>query len=307
MPRYKKIPKEFTQQSILKASLMIAHRLSGFITGLFLLSVLLNSNFLILLKIVLSLPLIAFSAVCLHNMGLLGHEGTHFTLAKNRKLSAYIGTFFSSMVPFHFNTGFALSHAQHHWHTNSEKDPDLDIFTSFNNFWKRFFLARSKASRVYFFETLGMARGNFTHPNQVGMKSEDLKKLAQFNLVSSLIFLVIYASLIISFPLSFGLAFILVYFSAVFLSGLRPYMEHVETDKGEFTRARTFSSPLMDYVFGTINYHQAHHMYPTVPGYNLPRLQKYLIKEGYFTDQTTVEETSFLNLLKTVSKGRYGI
>lgn len=306
MAKYKRIPRQFSEQSTTKMILMVLHRLTMFVACTLAFTYLLGTDLSLIFKALGSLPLIFLGSCALHNIGLLGHEGTHFTLAKKHYDSALIGTLFSAMVPFHFNTGFAVTHALHHWHTNTEKDPDLEVFLPFKNFWSRFFLARSKASRVYLKDTILLAMGKLPHPNQVGLKDKELFKLAKINLFFSSLFLVIYGTLIFQYPTTFGLAFLLIYFTAVFLSGIRPYMEHVGTNSGDFSNSRTFSSPLLDYVYGTINYHLAHHMHPMVPAYNLPKLHQWMLKEGHIDPSKAVKSSSLKETLQQMNRGLYG-
>lgn len=305
MSRYKKIPKEFTEQSTSKLWLMIGHRLLTFVGSLLLLTFVFSTFSGFLIKTLLAIPLVFTGAAAIHNIGLLGHEGTHFTLANNRYTSSLIGTLLSAMVPLHFNTGFAVTHALHHWHTNTEKDPDLELFRGFKNFASRFFLARSKASRLYLKDTITLALGKLPHPNQVGLKDNELFRLARINLFFSVGFLCLYGFFIFNYPSSFGLAFGLIYFLAVFLSGIRPYMEHVATDSGAFTNSRTFASPVLTYVYGTINYHLAHHMHPKVPAYHLPRLHQWLESNGHI-EGNAVRSQSISETILQMNSGLYG-
>lgn len=306
MHRYPSIPRLFLTQNSTRLLSMLIHRVGLFIACLFVLTIVIASDGSLLHKLLFSLPLIALGSISLHNVGLLGHEGTHFTLSNNRYQSALLGTFFSSMVPFHFNAGFALTHALHHWHTNTEKDPDVPLFSVFKNFLTRLVLARSRASRAYFLDTLRLAMGRLPRANQVGLPTTELFKLARWNLFWSALFLALYAYLIFLMPDTFGIAMALIYVVGVLVSGLRPYMEHAGTDVGPFSQARTFSNRTLDYVFGTINYHQAHHMYPSVPAYNLSALNRWLVEQGRLPQHEIISESSSFDLLKQVALKPYG-
>ena len=306
MVRYKRIPAEYSLQSPSKRFSLISSRIGMFVFCLSLLTLLtsLNLNDPVLW---ISAPFLIFSgSVALHNIALLGHEGTHFTLSNDRYTSALIGTLCSALVPLHFNTGFAVTHAIHHWHANTDKDPDLQLFSEFKNFFSRLFLARSKASRKYLMDTIELARGNMNYRNQVGIKDEVLFKLARINLLASGIMLLIYGTAIVLFPWTFGISFLSIYVLAVLLSSLRPFMEHVGTDSGAFSNSRTFSNTFLDFTFGTINFHLAHHMYPQVPAYHLPQLNDWLNENEYIPKTEAIEELSTLKLMKAISKGRYG-
>lgn len=306
MARYKRIPLKYSQQSSLKRFTLIFSRMSMFVLCLGFLSALMSSGISGIAFWLLAPLLIFFGSVALHNIALLGHEGTHFTLSADRYTSALIGTLCSAVVPLHFNTGFAVTHAIHHWHANTDNDPDLKIFSEFKNFFSRLFLARSKASRKYLMDTIELARGNMNYRNQVGIKDELLFKLARINLVASGVMLAIYATAIFFYPGTFGASFVSIYVFAVLLSSLRPYMEHVGTDSGAYSNSRTFSNTLLDFTFGTINLHLAHHMYPQVPAYNLPSLNRWLLENEFVPSEEAIVERSTLSLLRVIASGSYG-
>ncbi|MEO0336466.1 MAG: fatty acid desaturase [Pseudomonadota bacterium] len=306
MARPSRIPKEFQEQNAIKMWLMVIHRVGMFFACLTASCLLVASDFPLGYVAPLFLITTALGSVALHNIGLLGHEGMHFTLAKDRYQSGLLGTLLSTMVPLHFNVGFALTHALHHWHTNTENDPDLAIFSNFRNLVSRFFLARSKASRAYLKDTVLLAAGKMPHRNQVGLPDESLKKLARWNLAGSVMFLVAYGVGIALSPGVFAVSFLSIYLLAVGVSGLRPYMEHAGTDTGQFSNSRSFANGLLTYVFGTINLHLAHHLHPQVPAYNLPRLYDWLKEQGHIPEAEAIEQTSTLGLMLDISQKPYG-
>src|SRR5262245_5385427 len=64
------------------------------------------------------LPVLLLAQQGLHLLGLVGHEGMHLSLTRNRYVSAILGIFFSSMVINFMEMGFAISHWNHHRYTN---------------------------------------------------------------------------------------------------------------------------------------------------------------------------------------------
>jgi fatty acid desaturase len=64
------------------------------------------------------------------------------------------------------------------------------------------------------------------------------------------------------------------------ISGLRPHIEHAGTGQERFSQARSWISPTFDLVYGGINYHLAHHLYPAVPAYHIRRLHRWLSETG---------------------------
>lgn len=66
------------------------------------------------------------------------------------------------------------------------------------------------------------------------------------------------------------------------LSQVRAVAEHGLTEKGNvFTASRTVrSGPVLEFLMCNINYHLEHHLFPTIPWYNLPRAHL-VLKEEY--------------------------
>lgn len=74
---------------------------------------------------------------------------------------------------------------------------------------------------------------------------------------------------------------------------LRQVVQHGNADRGWLTNTRTFLvNPLVKYAvfpFG-MDYHLGHHMYATVPHYNLPALHKFMLQFPEYTEQGVVVE-----------------
>jgi len=212
----------------------------------------------------------------------LGHEGTHFNLHENRVTSARIGTLASALVPFHMNAGFAVLHGEHHRWTNTDKDPDAVFFAKFKTFASRFWLARVAASRRYQAETwkLALDRHPAGYRFTVGLTRPELVSLARLNLVAAYSALAAYAVFAWYAPLwATGVVFIPLAVT-IPLSGLRPYFEHAGTGSGRYSRARTWASPVFDFLYRGVNYHLAHHLYPSVPAIKLGEFHRWLKAHG---------------------------
>lgn len=295
----------YLNQDTTLAAGMISLRLGQFILPLvaFLFAMPYLSSTPQIVAVALLAPL---SAIGLHNLALLGHEGTHFNLAKNKLLSSMLGSFFASMVPFHFNTGFALSHAAHHVHANTEKDPDVAVFAPYKTLWSRLIQARRAASLEYFIGTMKAAFGKSGAVKLPGLKAGELRFLAFFNIVASVSFLALYVFLCVKFGLAFTILFVATYSLTFALSAIRPYLEHAGTDAQKYSNSRTFASPALDVVFGGINYHLAHHLYPRVPAYRIARFQKWLNLQDEFRKERKVMDRSPARLYKAAARLPYG-
>ncbi|HEX4924387.1 MAG TPA: fatty acid desaturase, partial [Bdellovibrionales bacterium] len=147
--------------------------------------------------VALALPLLILAAHGLHNTGLIGHEGTHFNLHRDRFKSAKIGVLISSLVPLHFDVGIAVLHADHHRFTNTDRDPDAILFAKFKSIWSRLLFARIAANRRYLRATLNLALSRWPEraPMRVGLTLPQMERLARLNLAASAACLTLYGLL----------------------------------------------------------------------------------------------------------------
>lgn len=229
-------------------------------------------------------------------VALLGHEGTHFALHEDKWKSALAGIFLSSFVPFHMDTGFAVSHAEHHAFTNTDRDPDHIFFGQFKNFFSRLFLARIAASNRYLKMTLILAFNKWPKekPLRLGLSMKQAVTLARVNILTSYAILAAYIALTFLFPKLMIFVLWIPFIVAMLISGLRPFVEHLGTESGRGNDSRSWISPVFDILYGSINYHQAHHLWPKVPSYNLKKLH-FWVKENQsniYPDATEIRSIS---------------
>lgn len=300
------VPREFLQHDLKLTSTMICKHLMTFAIPLVIATIA-----LLLLQPIISVPLAiflcVFSSIGLHSLGLMGHEGTHFTLHPNRLISAYIGIIISSMVPLHLDMGFAIRHNQHHRFTNTEKDPDLKAFGRFKTLWERMFLARVCASNDYLITTVKLAIGGYPAEwdSMLNLSRGQITWLARVNILASLFFTSMY-TLIAERWSEFGFALLGTLVFAILISGLRPYLEHAGTDHGRTTHSRTWISPVFDFLYAGINYHLAHHLAPAVPAYRIKQFHEWLIDQQHINRNETIEITSIGEAFEVICELPYG-
>ncbi len=259
----------------------------------------------------ITIPLIALSTILsgqgLHLLGISGHEGFHFTLHKNRDVSAGLGLFFSSAAIGHFDVGFGISHWNHHYYANTDKDPDAQLFIRFKNPLVRALVARPAAGFYYALNTFRIA---FNQPlgfkAPFPMSKEKLRLYAWMNFVTVGAWMGIYGALFLWNPLFTAVLVALGHFGAFSISGLRPYLEHAGMGRDKLERTRSYIHPAWTVLFYYINYHTEHHLFPNVPFHNLPKVHA-LMKEAHLYEglEDTVAETSFWKALKSAMFDSY--
>lgn len=256
----------------------------------------------------LKIPVIgALAIIAAHGLqcvSLLGHEGTHFALHRDRWKSAVWGVVLSCFTPFHQDVGFAVTHAEHHAFTNTDRDPDHIFFRRFKNFFSRLFLARIAASNRYLHTTLLLALNRWPADRSLrtGLTLAQMTHLARINLAVSGGLLLVYIALTVFFPVFMIFLLWLPFVLVVLISGLRPYIEHLETQSGRGFDSRSWISPVFDALYGSINYHQAHHLWPRVPSYKLKELHQWMKANGVGIDYRSQEIHSIFDFVKIAAK-----
>ncbi|MHB1286789.1 MAG: fatty acid desaturase [Leptospirales bacterium] len=129
--------------------------------------------------------------------------------------------------------------------------------------------------------------------------------MAWLNIMMATVWVAAYGWLIAKNPIAGIAAIGLPHLLVVFLTGLRPYLEHAGTEPGLFRNSRTRISGWLSTVYFFNNYHLERHLYPKVPCYNLPKVHQYLKSKGYFDLADSFVEQGGLSNLKYVT-ARFG-
>jgi beta-carotene hydroxylase len=254
----------------------------------------------------LIIPLVFFASHGLHLLGWVGHEGLHLSLHRNKFVSVFAGIFFSSLIVGFFEIGSAVPHWTHHRYTNQLQDPDCEVFVKFKSFWSRLLFARMAVNRTYLINTFKMA---FNLPLSYACKlpfSPNLVRLmAWTNIFCSLFWIVVYVIIISNNPIT-GIVSIFLPHILIIHTGLRSYIEHAGTQVGVFHDSRTRTSLISTILYFFNNYHLEHHLYPSVPCYNLRSVHNYLKHKGFYQQTNSPIETNpFKAFLFTTSLFMY--
>lgn len=278
------LPRELQTKSVIGAALFV-----GFSTALFVIPagtafwLATWSPWPLWARVLAWLPCCLLAAQGLHLIGWVGHEGFHFNLAENKKVSAVVGLLFSSMILSFMQIGASISHKTHHALTNQAGDPDIAIFRRFRGFWQRLMLGRVTCSRIYLRNTMRMLLGR-SFPEywaRPPFRWPTMRRLALLNALASLTFLCVYAVIAWYHPVGAIAAIAVPHVVAVLYTGLRSYVEHAGTQIGEFRDSRTRTAWFFSCWYYFNNYHLEHHLYPSVPCYRLPRVHRWLRANGH--------------------------
>jgi beta-carotene hydroxylase len=226
-------------------------------------------------------------SICLY----IGHHSGHLGLHRNKYVSQALGIVCSFPISGQFVLGFTASHWDHHGFTNEADDPNLEIYTRFHTLWSRMFLSGACASRRYRQYVWQMARGQPLHFRyKLPFSTQELQRFAILNLAVHVISRLCFVSLLFLFPWATLIGYVLPLLMCGLYNGVRPYIEHTDTEQAKYQNARTRSSWVWTLLEAGENFHQEHHLYPRVPIYRLRKLHFYLREIGYLKpDQPNLE------------------
>jgi len=201
------------------------------------------------------------------------HDALHHTLFKSRALNWAFGIL--CMLPiFATFVGFREDHIEHHRHNRSARDPDA--FTMGKRRFPDFlvFYAYALLGGV-----LSFLHFNFIYPFQKFKAREWAIQLGETAMKAAVYWLVLnYAAEhgVLGKTLAVWLWPVLV---LSLLNSMRFIAEHYGTpwESGQMAGTRTvISNPVHSFFWNNINWHIGHHVYPTVPWYNLVELHRVL-------------------------------
>jgi fatty acid desaturase len=218
-----------------------------------------------------------------HALLILMHEGTHYRVARSRRWNDFLSEVFFGSPLFVSMRDYRTSHFAHHRHVNTDKDPDWVVKQ--NEDWafpkpgeKLAWLLLQDLLLLRVWEQLDRFVLSLNQPPR------SWREFWTYHFWRGLYYAVA-LSVIVAFgwERQFLIYWVLPYFTWLkLILRWRSIAEHfgIENDSA-YTLTRTTYPYLWERVLVTpkhANYHLDHHLYPSVPFYNLPRLHQELMK-----------------------------
>ena len=227
------------------------------------------------------------------------HECGHRTAFKTKKLNDffyYLASFMNNFEPIRWR----CSHALHHNHTASVDPHDFEVEGSI--FWQPKSLINFL---IIFFPGIGLLNLHKSLHAEIvkhalGVETRVMRECIpetkkQKCILVSRIFVFLWTTIIgISFYLGTFLPIFLFLIPKCFASlniiwGLTQHMGLREDVKDHRLSTRSIRlNPVLSFIYWKMEYHIEHHMFPSVPSYNLPKLHE-VIKEQLPKPQTLLE------------------
>ncbi len=216
----------------------------------------------------------------------LMHEATHYRLSKLKPWNDFVSDMFCAF-PLGISTElYRHDHLLHHKYTSTDKDPNWIGMQSHEDWhWPKDHL---QALRLFAFDLTGLA----THktllflfmwsPLQATInKHLVLSPSERLRLVSFLVGAIVVLSVFHLWWMAFAFWFVPAVSVLGALLRLRSLAEHsVIEGKHDLNMTRHVEATWLERLTLApinVNYHLAHHLYPSVPFYNLPQLHRRLL------------------------------
>lgn len=220
-----------------------------------------------------------------HALLILAHESVHYRLTRSKKMNDLISNLFAAYPIFFCTQGYRINHLAHHRELNSLDDPDWARKTPL---WEWQFpksrsdlvkmmglvLLTSWYKMIHLFCQLSILNYRAA-ATSITQRNWLITKLGYYGCLLTCLYLT-------SGWGFFALYWLVPYFLVMpVLERVRSISEHFALSYADdFNQTRNvLSSGLEAFFFGphNIRYHLDHHLFPTVPQYNLPQLHAYLM------------------------------
>ena len=223
-----------------------------------------------------------------HALLVIVHEGAHYRLSNNHAFNDFIANFFAAFPVFFCTVGYRANHHKHHRYLNSDQDPDWvrKIYLSEWQFPQTKFqfsktvgkiILTSWYKLIILFYRFSMIDQKSTYQSAAGRKLL-LQKIIFYG---ALIFSLYQFDLLTPFFAYWMVPFLLVF---PLIERMRSISEHFGLAYlNDYTQTRyILCSTLEAFLIGphNIRYHLTHHLYQTVPQYNLPELRERLLRDA---------------------------
>ena len=232
------------------------------------------------LEVLLCIPFYLSAGASLHGICLFTHEGVHKTLHKNLWVNNIIGSVCGYIV-LQTMSGYRVLHLKHHKYLNTKGDPGL-LKTYVSN---KYVIAAMEWGYFLF----GYAAFLTVIPYQ-GFKQG--KRKDRFLILVDIVFIFfLFWTLINNLPFVwFVHGWLIPMIYVHFMMNIRGMSQHLmlEDYHDPYKGARTIKAhPVVDFFLCNENYHIEHHLYPSVPWYNLKKVHE-LIKDKFVENDSTI-------------------
>lgn len=238
-----------------------------------------------------------------HALAILMHDGTHFRCLNNRTANNIVCDLLCAF-PLNMTTSrYRYEHLCHHRFLNTDKDyywQDFDKYSDWH--WPK---TKSQAIWVFIKDLLGINLKDMLPVlyrwspwiNHFSTK-ESPSPLGKGERIRLYLFLITVAAVLTitgGWFVFFVLWLLPLSTLTMALMRMRTIAEHLGIpNKDELDASRHIDGTFLErqaFAPHNINYHIGHHLFPSVPYYNLPKLHELLLKNNYFKEHAIIKRT----------------
>jgi fatty acid desaturase len=222
--------------------------------------------------------------VAMHGLAVLMHEASHGNLVRRPTLDRWLG-FLCGVPVLLACSAYRVVHLRHHRYLRGPRDPEEFIHLAKHRWIQSgaFYIwgIIGGASYLVFVPLVGLARGT---------RRDRVKILQEYTLLFLLYAALFGAAAHYSVLPEVFHSVVLPWAVVILFTNIRGWSEHPMTIAGSpWTATRTITSlRLVSLLMCNVNYHLEHHLYSSIPWYNLPKLNALLRHEyraaGSFVD-----------------------
>ncbi|MGO9464931.1 MAG: fatty acid desaturase family protein [Isosphaeraceae bacterium] len=230
-------------------------------------------------------------------LAVLMHDAAHYRLLPNRSWNEWLGEILTAWPLLLTVNSYRQTHFAHHRHVNTPRDPD----------WQRkqhALFACPKPAREIALISLQYLLGLHAFSDFWGINHEAEIPVRLQRLRLSCYAAVTVAGIVFHFWLGLLLYWMVplcTYFLwLIYLRGVAEHFAGIEHNEELIRKTRHVDTNLIERLLIAPNHvamHTAHHLYPSVPFYNLPRLQRVLMQHPEYAKRAHITK-GYLGFLK---------
>jgi fatty acid desaturase len=238
--------------------------------------------------------------VRLHALAVLMHDATHYRLFGDRRMNEFAGELLAWLFLFTLH-GYRKNHFAHHRHLNTEDDPD----------WARkkddpYFAMPQDSKRVAVLLLKGICGARFFTEARNIARAKGLQRVPRgLKIRRSLFYAAVLASVAYwgLWPVLFKYWVVPLMTSLAVILYVRSLAEHhggtMIWDGDMLSGSRHLDARWWEKFLlapHNVHYHVDHHLYPSVPYYNLPRLHMALLAQPEYVARAHITDGYFTGL-----------
>ena len=250
---------------------------------------------------------VIFIAARYHALSVLGHDANHNLLYRRPLFNKIAAKFFLLWPLSAALEEFRQEHLRHHRHLGTQQDPDLTRLAQYPEF--QFPMPFIQMAKILLLDFTGLHFLRYffrSRQFRVLKTSKDVgsrrsKTLAIF-VFYFLIFLVAYALGQLRVVFLYWLVPYMTWYQVIFR--IRTIAEHsVVKEQSRFATNTVLTSPVSEIFLGlkNANYHAEHHLFASVPWFNLRRLHHELCKSSDYLSSSSIYNGYSELLLRCIS------